>query len=625
MPAKSNVVVSEGQVTFKRVEGHKHDGITSSLIDTSKYSMFDFVASETSISAKQANNRDVLKRFIVSTIEGRFLSPEGIRLQANAITAREIVAGTITADELSSNIVLVNNVIRSNNFINNTGTYTGWAIYSNGTGIFNNIQIRGNLVAGTGVYANTNTPIFANIGGYFSLGSNFAWDGTTLTIKGALQFPDGSTPGTFDNGDALTGGSVGGITIGNSSIRSTDYDANPTTAGFAIYSDGTAIFNEVTVRGTIYAGGGEIGGWVIGPNSITGGSTALHSNGQITNGAFSVSSGGVLSATGVNISGAITATSGSISGTVTIGSQTATAVSGAVTTASSAAAAAAAAQATADSKINNTQVNGNVTSISGGVITTGTINLNNVNVRTGTTGARLNIDSSGIFLYNASGTNTVSLLSNGGASFSGFLFGATGSIGDSFSIGNNLTVGNNVRINGAAGDGAASVVKIRADDQGAGNPSNLGQYPLNVVSFANNVCLRVAYNARVDIGESGGVSSSLYIEGTFYTSSDARLKSNVTPTNLGLDFINKLRPVSYNLINEETTKNHYGFIAQDVKKVLEDLDADFGGWHLYDENDKESNQVLSYLEFISPLVKAIQELSAKNEELQTRIQALEGV
>ena len=260
MAAKSNVVVSEGQVTFKRVEGHKHDGLTSTLIDTSKYSMFDFIATENSRdasrAARQQNNKNVLKTFIIDTIEGRVLNPEGIRIQANAISAREIIAGTITADELSSNIVLVNNVIRSNNFINNTTTQTGWAIYSNGTGIFNNIQIRGNLVAGTGVYANTNTPIFANIGGYFSLGSNFTWNGSTLTIKGTLQFPDGSTPGTFDNGDSLTDGFIGGININANEIQSNSFSAG--SAGFRIGADGNAEFNNVTVRGALAAG--SVGG-----------------------------------------------------------------------------------------------------------------------------------------------------------------------------------------------------------------------------------------------------------------------------------------------------------------------------------------------------------------------------
>ena len=293
MVAKSNVVVSEGQVTFKRVEGHKHDGLTSTLIDTSKYSMFDFIASETRLTPKQTNNRDVLKKFIVSTIEGRVLNPEGIRIQANAISAREIIAGTITANELSSNIVLINNVIKSSNYVNNTTTYTGWAIFSNGTANFNNVNIRGNLATGAGVYAAANTPLYADIVGQFSLGnkfiwnttsnsltinagsltlgSNLTWNGSTLTIRGALQFADGSTPGTFDNGDSLTDGYIGGIDINSTAIQSTNFVSGYGGSGFQIKADGNAEFNNVTVRGTIEASGGSIGGWDLDGYSLTAG------------------------------------------------------------------------------------------------------------------------------------------------------------------------------------------------------------------------------------------------------------------------------------------------------------------------------------------------------------------
>ena len=587
MPAKSNVVVSEGQVTFKRVEGHKHDGLTSSLIDTSKYSMFDFVATEnskdTAKAAKQKNNKNVLKTFIIDTIEGRVLNPAGIRIQANAITAREIVAGTITANELSSNIILVNNIIRSNNFINNTDTQTGWAIYSNGTGIFNNIQIRGNLVAGTGVYANTNTPIFANIGGYFSLGSNFAWDGNTLTIKGSLQFPDGSTPGTFDNGDSLTGGSIGGIVIGNSSIRSTDYDANPTTAGFAIFSDGTAVFNEVSVRG------------------------------------------------------AITATSGTISGTVTIGTETATAVSGAVTTASSAASAAAAAQATADSKINNTQVNGNVTSISGGVITTGTINLNNVNVRTGTSGARINIDSTGLYAYNAAGTQTVKIGSDGSAAFTGTITGSTVTSGDGtngiqitsdgYLIG---TGGNGVRVKNVAGETGTKLFgnliytqtlrtnEIDSFDAGdymrVGRASSTGGFRVKVSEALYDVT-STADKRNVAVNDSNIlVTTNL---------SSIRYKTNVNKLNIDYKKILKLEPVSFLykkeflLEGDDETILQYGLIAEEVEKAgLESL--------VQYNNQNEPNGV-DYARLPVYLLLVCKELQLKIEELEARIQTLEGV
>ena len=55
---------------------------------------------------------------------------------------------------------------------------------------------------------------------------------------------------------------------------------------------------------------------------------------------------------------------------------------------------------------------------------------------------------------------------------------------------------------------------------------------------------------------------------------------------------------------------------------------DFGGF-LKDEVDDEGNPMtpkygLRYGEFISPMIKAIQELSAENTALKARVAALEG-
>ena len=52
--------------------------------------------------------------------------------------------------------------------------------------------------------------------------------------------------------------------------------------------------------------------------------------------------------------------------------------------------------------------------------------------------------------------------------------------------------------------------------------------------------------------------------------------------------------------------------------------TDFGGWILTDKNDPDSEQGLRYEEFISPLIKAVKELSEKNETLEARILALES-
>lgn len=49
------------------------------------------------------------------------------------------------------------------------------------------------------------------------------------------------------------------------------------------------------------------------------------------------------------------------------------------------------------------------------------------------------------------------------------------------------------------------------------------------------------------------------------------------------------------------------------------LELDFGGWVLSDKDDPDSQQALRYDQFIAPLIKAVQELSAKVEELEARL------
>ena len=64
-------------------------------------------------------------------------------------------------------------------------------------------------------------------------------------------------------------------------------------------------------------------------------------------------------------------------------------------------------------------------------------------------------------------------------------------------------------------------------------------------------------------------------------------------------------------------------MAQEVQKVIQDPN-NFAGWHIADELDQNSEQALSYEEFISPIVRAIQELSAKVDAQAAEIEALKA-
>lgn len=123
------------------------------------------------------------------------------------------------------------------------------------------------------------------------------------------------------------------------------------------------------------------------------------------------------------------------------------------------------------------------------------------------------------------------------------------------------------------------------------------------------------------------------------TFSDGRFKKDVKEDVSGLDFINHLRPVSYVLdkagINKflhvsDSSDNQVeargvptrqtGFLAQEVEAVVKKTGYVFYGVDApKSENDHYG---IRYAEFVVPLVKGMQELSAKVEEQQQQIQLL---
>lgn len=110
---------------------------------------------------------------------------------------------------------------------------------------------------------------------------------------------------------------------------------------------------------------------------------------------------------------------------------------------------------------------------------------------------------------------------------------------------------------------------------------------------------------------------NIYLNSAPTVISDLRTKENILPSDLGLSFINSLSPVKYNKVNGDRT--HYGLIAQQVKSVLDEAQvSDFGGWVISDTNDEDGQQALRYEEFISPLIKAVQELTTRVKLLEEK-------
>ena len=101
--------------------------------------------------------------------------------------------------------------------------------------------------------------------------------------------------------------------------------------------------------------------------------------------------------------------------------------------------------------------------------------------------------------------------------------------------------------------------------------------------------------------------------------SDSRWKSDIKKTSLGLNFINKLNPVSYTRKNDDSKKLEYGFIAQEMDATLNQFDAKNNGMITKDDAGMYS---VRYNDLLAPMVKAIQEQQIMIEQLKKEIELL---
>ena len=219
----------------------------------------------------------------------------------------------------------------------------------------------------------------------------------------------------------------------------------------------------------------------------------------------------------------------------------------------------------------------------------------------------------------------------------------------------NTAIGSNALAEIAAGTNYSTAVGFGALSDGATmvNCSALGMF--TTVTGDNQVQL-------------GNSKTTTYVYGTVQNRSDARDKTDIRGTELGLEFINALRPVDYRwdmredyrperpaplrkgASNEEKAAHeaamaewreasklsniepdgskkrlryHHGLIAQEVRAATESMGVDFGGFQDHSINGGEDVLSIGYDELIAPLIKAVQELAAENMAIKERLAKLE--
>jgi hypothetical protein len=112
---------------------------------------------------------------------------------------------------------------------------------------------------------------------------------------------------------------------------------------------------------------------------------------------------------------------------------------------------------------------------------------------------------------------------------------------------------------------------------------------------------------------------------TITSLSDERDKDNITDLDAGLDFINTLRPVRFDWNMRDGGKvgeNDIGFIAQELQQAQ--VDNGIKVPHLVMDENPDKLEA-GYGMLIAPMVKAIKELSAKVDSLESELNSLKGI
>ena len=154
---------------------------------------------------------------------------------------------------------------------------------------------------------------------------------------------------------------------------------------------------------------------------------------------------------------------------------------------------------------------------------------------------------------------------------------------------------------------------------GANSGSNLTAGTNNTAIGYNALPATATASNSITLGNSS--ITSLRCAVTSITSlSDARDKKEVEDLNVGLDFIDGLRPVKFVWDDRNEEGKHdvadFGFIAQELKAAEDAVDMADVLKLVYDENPDKLEA--TYGKLIPILVKAVQELSAEVKQLKNK-------
>ena len=536
-----------GQVRYNSTqstfEGYS-SGAWSSLGGVKSVDAFTYILAETSAGA---SNGDL--DFFAEDSAGTAATQIG---QWNRTNLKDYT-GTLVGTQTTQNVF--NTTATTVNAFGAAATLTIGAT-SGTTTVRNNLTVTGDLTINgttTTVNATTITVDDKNIElGSVATPTNTTADGGGITLKGATD----KTLNWIHATGAWTSSEDFNLVTG----KTFEIDAIPVLSSTSVLSDASQTSITVASAATTLTIGGT-----------SGTATIRNSTVAITNAATVGSTLGVTGAT--TLTGALAANGG-----ITVDS-TAFVV----------------ADTTGNTSIGGTLAVTGASTFTGNATFNGTINRNPVITLAGDLSGSVTLTNLGNATLTATivadsvalGTDTTGNYVAAGAVSGNGLSGSASSEGATFTVTSNATNAN-----------TASTIVFR---DGSGNFS-AGTITATLSGTANNIR---DYTINQNLGTGNSVTFSAVTSGSFQTSSDVRLKSDIIDSQYGLETVLALRSVKY----VKDGKQEIGLIAQEVETVI----PEFVG------TQENGYKTVNYGQMVSVLIKAVQELKAEVDTLKARL------
>lgn len=167
----------------------------------------------------------------------------------------------------------------------------------------------------------------------------------------------------------------------------------------------------------------------------------------------------------------------------------------------------------------------------------------------------------------------------------------------------NLTINNS----------APTITLQDTDHMGAVLHNNSNQFYVLRTPSANNGTYDAGPNGRhpMTLNLSTG---DVVFSGNVVAYSDRRLKKDITPLEGALDSVLKLNPVNYKRIGDDTDRLEVGFVAQELQEIIPEV--------VHEQSDEDKTLTVDYSKMVAYMAGAIQELTAKVEQLEAKLKQL---